>query len=283
MIDEGNDARFCREHAFAGNPLLRVSVILAPEQAHRLTALYALFDLVRRIGSMTEEEGAARVQLEWWRQECQVRDPADSSHPVLRELTRGGGHVPDRSAFGRLLEQAERRLEQPAMSDTKALRAFCEHEGDALLELERGLERVNATVGESGSRTRLAVRRGFWALLCDCFLAGEATGPWWIPLDLLAREGVRRSDVLRPGHECEARRIFSRILADIGSEAPFEIDISNNNQIDIHIFLIDHLISRKQQRLRRSGLENYARELSRVRVREFLSAWSLARRLNRRK
>ncbi|MEJ2523392.1 MAG: hypothetical protein P8080_11050, partial [Gammaproteobacteria bacterium] len=62
------------EHAFVGNPLYRVTSILAPQKSRQLTALHAVFDLLQRIGRRAQEEGAARVQLAWWREECLAGD-----------------------------------------------------------------------------------------------------------------------------------------------------------------------------------------------------------------
>lgn len=281
MNDAGNDTRFCREHAIAGNPLFRVSGILAPRKSRQLTALHAVFDMVQRIGRMAGEEGAARVQLAWWRQECLVDDPACSAHPALRELHHDGSASLDRPAFARFVDQVELRLEQPAVADVGALRTLCIAQGRPLLELEYALWKGNGHL--TGMDDGLAARRGLWALLTDCFLSGDLPVAWWAPLDLLAREGLPRSEIFAPDRAPQAARLFAGILSDERFCLTDSDDISAEKQPLVHIFVMDLLIDRKQRSLCGAAPEAYARELPRVRVREFLAAWSLARRLNRRR
>jgi phytoene/squalene synthetase len=275
-----NDAGFCREHALAGDPLFRISVILAPEAQRELTALYALFNLIHRTGSQSQEEGVARSRLDWWRQECLVRNPEDSSHPALRELS-CNGNVPDRARLGRLIDHAEARLETPAMTDRDALRAFCEQQGRVMLELELGL--AAAGDPDAAAVAGLAMRRGLWSLFKDCFLHGDPAGPWWLPLDLLARESLRRADVLSPNKRDQARRVFAHLLQHDLQNPYVKTDISYINQSNKHSFLMHHLIGVKHRRMQRGGPEDFAREMARLRFGEFLGAWSMARRFNRRK
>ncbi|MEJ2383425.1 MAG: squalene/phytoene synthase family protein [Xanthomonadales bacterium] len=279
MTAETNDTRFCREHAFAGNPLFRVSGILAPQRPRQLTALYALFDLVQRIGRRSQEEGAARTQLAWWRQECLADDPAQSRHPALCELHHGGQARLDRTAFARLVDQVEHRLERPAMTDVAALRRFCAAQGRPLLELEAALGQADPDGIDEG----LAARRGLWSLLTDCFVSGESPDPWWAPLSLLAREGLQRSELFASGREAQTARIIAEILAPEPGSSAESIDISNINQSLAHIYVMDLLVRRKHRSMRGSAPEGYPAVVARVRVREFLAAWSLARRINRQK
>jgi hypothetical protein len=281
VSDAGNDTRFCREHAFAGNPLYRVSSILAPQKLRQLTALHALFDLMQRIGRLSQEEGAAGVQLAWWRQECLAGDPAVSPHPALRELHHGGQGRLDQAAFARLIDQVELRLEQPAITNVEALREFCEAQGRPLLELERALWPEEGSPG--GIDASLAVRRGLWSLLTDCFLAGEASDAWWAPLDLLAREGLQRSELFEPARSSQAARLFAEVLSPEEGASADSIDISDIKQSVAHIHLMDFLVRRKQHKVCGAEPREFPRELSRVRVREFLAMWSMARRINRRR
>ena len=281
MNDAGNDARFCREHAFAGNPLYRVTSILAPQKRRRLTALHALFDLLQRSGRLAQEEGAARAQLAWWREECLAADPRHSHHPALRELHHGGGGRLDRGAFADLVEQIELRLEQPAIPDVKTLRDFCVAQGRPYLALETALWQDEAT--ETGPEGTLAARRGFWSLLTDCFRTGESPVAWWAPLDLLAREGLQRSQVFEPDRAAQTARVLAAIFSAEGFVFAGTDDISVIKQEHEHIHLMDFLIGRKQLRLSSATPTDFARELARVRPREFLAAWSLARRFSRRR
>jgi hypothetical protein len=276
---ENNQARFCREHAVAGNPLFRASVILARGDRRRLTALHALFDLVARIGASSHEEGAARARLDWWRQQCLVDDPADSNHPALRELHRDDGDVLDRAAFARLIEQAELRLEQPAVGDGAGLHALCEGQGRPLLELELGPAAPGILAAPGAAA--LAARRGLWSLLGGCFALGDPAGAWWIPLDLLARAGLRRADLLDAGRQREAAPVFAGVFDSEPFSSPFETDISKEYQSHVHVFSMDRLIRSKLARMTGKSPGDYAAEMSRVRFGEFLAAWSLARRLSR--
>lgn len=280
MTTEGNDASFCRDHAFAGNPLFRISVILAPDHRRELTALYALFDLLLRPAPSTHDEGVVRSRLDWWRHECLVRDPRDSAHPALRELLCGERAVAfDRSAFADLVDQVERRLEAPAVGAIEELHALCADLGRPFLVLERGL--ADAEGPNPDTDRGQAIRRGAWALLADAFLRGDPAGPWWLPLDLLARVGMPRNEISAPERSDETARIFGTVFDSLPGEMRTTADISNDNQLLVHIHLMDYLIMAKCHRLRRSAPGGYGREMSRVRVGEFLGTWSRARRLNR--
>ena len=281
MNDAGNDTRFCREHAFVGNPLYRVTSILAPQKSRQLTALHAVFDLLQRIGRRAQEEGAARVQLAWWREECLAGDPAHSDHPALRELHKDGEGRLDSPAFARLVDRIEYRLERPAMTDVEALWKFCAAQGQPLLELETALWPGGAH--PAGDDDGLAARRGLWSLLTDCFIAGEKPDAWWAPLDLLARTELKRSEIFAPERASEAARMFAGIFSFAGFASARKIDISEIKQPVVHINLMDFLVSRTLRSASGAAPPDIRRALVRVRVRDFLAAWSLARRVSRRR
>jgi hypothetical protein len=150
-----------------------------------------------------------------------------------------------------------------------------------LLELERALWPEEGSPG--GIEGSLAVRRGLWSLLTDCFLAGEARGAWWAPLDLLAREGLQRSELLEPARASQAAPLFTEVLSPEQGAPVAKFDISDIKQSLAHIYLMDFLVRRKLRNLRGAAPREFPRELSRVRVREFLAMWSMARRINRRR
>ena len=280
MTVEGNDAAFCREHAFAGNPLFRVSVILAPDCRRELTALYALFDVLLRVAPTSQEEGVVRSRLEWWRHECLVRDPRESAHPALRELLHGARQIAfDRPAFAALIDQVEARLETPAVGDLGEFLALCERVGRPLVDLEWSVAEESSPVSDVDRA--VAQRRGLWVLLADVFLRGDPAGAWWLPLDHLAREGLPRSEVFAPERRDATARVFGDLLEAVSPEAPVITDISITKQSLAHIILMDYLTGSKCRRLGRSTPSEYGREMSRVRVGEFLGAWKRARRFSR--
>lgn len=280
MTVEGNDVAFCREHAFAGNPLFRVSVILAPEGRRQLTALYALFDLLLRAAPLSQEEGVVRSRLEWWRHECLVRDPRESAHPALREMLHGEREIAfNRAAFAALIDQVEERLEAPAVSDLDEFLALCERVGRPLVDLERGVTAASSAAPSVGRA--VSMRRGFWVLLADVFLRGDPAGAWWLPLDHLAREGLPRSDVFAQERRDATARVFSALMRAASVEDESKSDISEDNQSLAHIILMDYLTGSKYRKLGRATPSAYGGEMSRVRVGEFLGAWKRARRFNR--
>jgi hypothetical protein len=122
-----------------------------------------------------------------------------------------------------------------------------------------------------------------WSLLTDCFLAGEASDAWWAPLDLLAREGLQRSELFEPARSSQAARLFAEVLSPEEGASADSIDISDIKQSVAHIHLMDFLVRRKQHKVCGAEPREFPRELSRVRVREFLAMWSMARRINRRR
>ena len=280
MTADGNDAAFCREHAFAGNPLFRVSVILAPDDRRELTALYALFDVLLRVAPTSQEEGVVRSRLEWWRHECLVRDPRESAHPALRELLHGARQIAfDRPAFAALIDQVEARLETPAVGDLGEFLALCERVGRPLVDLERSVAAPSSPAPDVDHA--VAQRRGLWVLLADVFLRGDPAGAWWLPLDHLAREALPRGEVFAAERRDATARVFAELLQAVASEASMNTDISKSNQSLAHIQLMDYLTGSKCRRLGRATPSEYGREMSRVRVGEFLGAWKRARRFSR--
>ena len=88
---KGNDRHFCLEQVGKSNRLFRISQVFAPRHcAEKLLPLYALFSVVEQICSNISDEDVAHSKLNWWRNECLQNIPADSRHPVMKELSRTG-------------------------------------------------------------------------------------------------------------------------------------------------------------------------------------------------
>ena len=106
----------------------------------------------------------------------------------------------------------------------------------------------------------------------------ETTGEWrpfW--------EGLQRSELFEPARSSQAARLFAEVLSPEEGASADSIDISDIKQSVAHIHLMDFLVRRKQHKVCGAEPREFPRELSRVRVREFLAMWSMARRINRRR
>ena len=279
----GNDRHFCREQVGKSNRLFRISHVFAPRHcAEKLLPLYALFSVVEQICSNISDEDVAHSKLNWWRNECLQNIPADSRHPVMKQLSRTGA-LDDlrRESVAGLLDGAESRLYANAPPDMEALRGMCVELHRPQLDLELGIS------GLKGSKLELEpgllARNGLLQLIRESVHRKEQGGFWWIPLNLLARHGVSRDDIVTDPRTPAVSNLLAEVFATAESWGRESGDVSGGGADDFsparHLFAINGLYSRKLKRLKGITPDLFAADLDHLGPADLFKAWKCARRL----
>lgn len=271
-----NDRQFCWEQVLRGNALFRISSLFADsEELESLLAIHALFAALENIFSEISDEDVARKKLEWWASELLDQEPGLSRHPVARQLHRSGARsrIPDQWV-GLLMSTTAFRLNAQAPKDITELRQVCRDCYHSRAAIESCLS------GREGSRAgfnpEFLLTGGLLQLLRE---SGRAKGRafWWVPPDLLAREGIDRAEM----GSAKGRIALSRVLCEI-AEGRANDDVPGmiwepGSAIGghTHLQVMAGLQYRQLQRIRRGApLE----ELYRWKLGDLMAAWKTARR-----
>ena len=285
MSDASNHRQFCWQQVDAHQPLFRVSHVFAPpELADRLLALYAFFSAIESVTSTTSDEAVALRKLDWWREETHRMGRQASAHPIVAELQRSGaaGRMPMPLVEDLLLTAAS-RLDAPAPASADELEALCEANGRAQVQIELAVCEAGQGIPESMAGFPLQVGRGL--LLRDAVYRGNF---WWVPLDLLARHGLNRSQMLSADHQQSAVRLMAEIL----ERDAFKSQDSSGFLKDIsvikneykhgykHLYVQDTLSRKFFRNLKRTSPVLYRKRLAGSRMSDAFSAWRAARRFS---
>jgi len=281
MDDKGNDRLFCWEQISAANPLFRVSQVFSPAgTAEQLVPLYALFSAVEQICSTVSDTDVALSKLAWWRQQCGHRDWADSPHPILKEFNRTGAaeHL-ERGDVMALLESADTRLSARAPSDRNELRKICIDVYRPQLQMELRLSGLADRVEHFNPN--LMTCNGLVQLLRESLRRKEQGGFWWLPLNLLAKHGLSRADVVNRLDSTSVGSLFSDVLeVDSLSQSHNQFDgltVTETSNLR-HLFALSGIYARKIRRLKSCSPARFHTELNRAVPSDLLAAWRGARR-----
>ena len=209
-------------------------------------------------------------------------DSASAEHPIIAELSRTGAmeQLP-RETLTRLLDMAAYRIEAPATPGKEELVRLCQMTGHPGLQLELALS------GNSRPPvpTALAVRRGLAQLVREDL--GRERHSWWVPLDLMAKHGVRREDIPQESMSVAVKELFTDLLREPGiqeyEKVDEKIDISEFNQSDRHVFVVDALSRRKLEHTKINSYDKRKDIWSRPRAGDLFCCWKAARQFSRRK
>jgi phytoene synthase len=280
---KGNDRQFCWEQVGKSNRLFRISQVFAPRGcAEKLLPLYALFSVVEQICSSISDEDVARSKLNWWRNECLQNTPTQSRHPVMKELSRTGAlnDLRQESVAG-LLDGAESRLYTSAPPELEALKEICTELHRPQLELELGMSGLQETAPEP--EPGLLARNGILQLIRESVYRKEQGCFWWVPLNLLARHGVSREDIVADPQSPAVGNLLAEVFAAAESWGRESNDLSGSGTGDFsparHLFAINGLYSRKLKRLKGITPDLFAAEMGRLGPADLFKAWKCARRL----
>lgn len=285
VTDHANDSLFCREKAFSANPLLRTSLVFVEaELAERLVALHALFASVELAVSAVHDEEVALRKLAWWREELGSRDRSGSRHPVIRELRRcnaSGRLSPDRAVAW--LEDAMSRVDAVAPASKNELVSLCLKMGEPLVEMELAVAGCSSM--DVDELSGLSARKGLTQLLRETARNPGDDALWWWPLEMLARDGRTRADLIKPGDPAHGRssipEVLNLFLAEFPAFTDISKDISFKKQKVNNLFIQDVLVGRKLIHTKKSSYVACEKALESPGFRDVLSAWKTARRLNR--
>jgi len=285
VSDASNHRQFCWQQVDAQQPLFRVSHVFAPpELADRLLALHAFFSAIESVTSTVSDEAVALRKLDWWRHEMNRMGEQASAHPVVAELQRSGaaGRMP-MPLIEDLLINAVARLDAPAPASVGELGALCAANGRAQVQIELAVCEAGEGIPESMAGFPLQVGRAL--LLRDAVYRGNF---WWVPLDLLARHGLSRSQVLSADHQDSAARLMAEILQPDAfkpqdSSGFFkDISVSKNQykQNYKHLYVQDALNRKLFKYLKKTSPVSYGKRLMGSRMSDAFYAWRAARRFS---
>ena len=192
-----NDQQFCLEQALDCDPRFAITRAYAPKQSmSAVVALYALVASLEKMLCEVSDETVFQAKWAWWRQELLGRHSQDSHHPITRQLHRTGCMQRWRSAdLQHLLEGFERRRDPVAPTDVQQFIMQCEEAGryPMILELQLGDHAATSQLDEV--LTAMAVTGGLFRLLRESS-RGTGQSYWWLPMNLLARFGISRGELL---------------------------------------------------------------------------------------
>lgn len=277
-----NEVRFCWEQVLRTNRLFRISTVFAPaDRARQLLPLHALFGAVEEISSKHSDEDLARRKLDWWRQECARLENQGSEHPILRELLDSGAYQAMRKdSLAQLFDDAESRLDPRPPPDVDGLKSLCSTMTQPQFELELSLS------GEKPDKLPfldgLAAVSGLAQLLRESCNGRRPAGYWWVPLSLMARHGVSRTDI---GHRHQphpsAQAVFADLLGDCldWNEARESAGFGSRQAVAAarHLFVLGELQTAALRRLQPSEPGRFAADLTRVGLPQLYRAWKSAR------
>lgn len=285
MSSKPNDTLFCWEQIQSVNPLFRLSSLFADKSvAERLTPLYAFFAAIEQLCSSVSDEAVAVRKLGWWREAMLGRDESAGDHPVISELERTGAlSLLPQDAVVRLFDMAAYRIEAPSTPGSEELGRVCQMTGEPQLELELAIS--GSAMVKPLLHRGLAMRRGLLQLIREDLYRERQS--WWVPLDFLAKHGLRREDLRKETSADAGQALMGDILKfplfSEGNHLDENIDISELNQSNRHIFVFDSLTSKKLQNTKNSSYKKHRELVMRPRAGDLFCCWNAARRFNRRK
>lgn len=94
-------------------------------QRERNALLLAWYDLVQEIVKQHTDPGAARLKLDWWRQEVTLLNDSRCRHPLTQALQDAGVDAAAVAPMTAILETADGEIRSPQVRDDDAFAAAC--------------------------------------------------------------------------------------------------------------------------------------------------------------
>jgi len=197
-VDPAFNFAHCEALVREGDPERFWSSLFAPaDKRPYLYALYAFSHEVARVRSSVREAMVGEIRLQWWRDALQGEARGDvRSNPVAAALddTIVKFRLP-RQALVDLIDARVFDLYDDAMPTVNDLEGYC---GETSSSLMRLASLVLADEGEAGSPDAAGHGGVAYAItgLLRAFPWHARQGQLYLPLDLLAKHGVVREDVV---------------------------------------------------------------------------------------
>ncbi len=188
------DEQFCWDQVLRIHPVYKVTHFFVPRKISGSTlGLYALFSALEETVSYYTDESVPMAKLAWWRQELLGTQSSKSQHPIVRQLNQCRANwLQFEENIAGLLDTTVERLNDNLPPDLNSLKALCERVGRYSTLLELGLSGELNTV-DSELRA-INTLNGLVQLIRESS-RGHTTAFWWVPLSLLARHHVTRSEL----------------------------------------------------------------------------------------
>jgi len=190
--------RFCRRLVREFDRDRYLAGLLAPSAARKhLFALYAFNYEIARIRELVHEPMPGELRLQWWRDALTGGAHGDvARHPVASTLlaTIEQFSLP-RAQLLELIDARTFDLYDDAMPDVAQLEIYCDSTAGALLRLAATLL-AGREVRGIPEALRHASRAYAITGLLRAFTLHASRGQVYLPLDVLARHGVAREDIV---------------------------------------------------------------------------------------
>jgi phytoene synthase len=282
MARQNNVQRFCWEQVLRTNRLFRVSHLFCPAPlADQLLALHALFASIELASCEVTDETVALRKINWWRGELSNRQAAQSSHPVISHLNASGAleKLPA-VALRALLSNADARIDASAPTDEDEFLLLCQGVYRPQVQLELAVGGIDVAFDDAKM-----VSGGLIQLLRESNKRKE-NALWWVPLNLLARFGIKRSDLEAFQDSDALRALFTHLLGLVATPVEDRLFFGQADRLnragDVHLQLMIALHNRQLARLQVISPAMYSAELARWRAADLMDAWKRARQLNTR-
>jgi len=190
--------RHCRALVRAHDKDRYLAGLFAPSaRRDDLSALYAFNHEIARVREVAHEPMAGEIRLQWWRDAVSGSARGDAvRHPVAAALaaTIVRRSLPQ-AAFLELIDARAFDLYDEAMPDQAQLDVYCDSTAGTLFRLVAMLLSDRELPG-LGKLFQHGARAYAITGLLRAFALHASRGQLYLPLDLLARHGVDRNDVI---------------------------------------------------------------------------------------
>ena len=217
MDKSGQGQKICLEKIAQTNHLFQISYPYASGSlSQQLVALHALFGCLDQVVVNTSDDYVAHKKLDWWRTEIRLENMVRSRHPVLNYLQETGAAslLPARGLTA-ILDATETILAARAPASVDELRQLCCEIYQPRMDLESALTQG---AGILPDRQRIMASNSGLALLIMCSarnLSTSAEALWWVPLNLLAREGINRTELFETPDSIAAQALFREVYSSL--------------------------------------------------------------------
>jgi hypothetical protein len=278
------DQAFCRGQVHKTDRLFRISLLFAPQGiSDRILAAHALFSAIEESTSCVSEEDISRRKLAWWYSELLEKEVSESAHPIARLLhTSGARNCIGDSPIGSLLGTALTGLDFSPPPTEAALWDRCRNLFYPRLKMEMAVLEGPSDDAGGHSLELLAIRGGLLQLIRESSRMGPGSYGW-LPLNLMARHGLTRTQFCNDPGSGQARQVlgdvfhsFREFMMESGADRDdLPADVL---QPHLHLRVHSNMQARQLFNLQNCSPSRYHKELQAMRVGLLWSAWREARR-----
>lgn len=240
---------------------------------------------------MVSDEVVTRTKLGWWHQVLFEDDPRSSTHPLVRQLVRLNLlSAENQGQYEKILLAAIEDMDKSAPVSESGLKSLCQKMGENQMLLE-----VGAKPGQASSLQLLEVLsaiNGLVQLLRESSRR-KSQQYQWVPLNVLARTGVTRSELESGTNPEKVDLILTEVcalpgqwlshIAKPGKVSALLSEFEHEWRVQhLHFLVLTALNMRCITKLHKQGLQHRIRVLSRPGPSDALFSWRIARHLTRR-